>query len=353
MPSSSPIAPATRWTPPDASPLAPTVRVAVPPPVIARTLFQEDWWLDAASNGRYETIELVWDGRKVGTLSFMRGRRRGLRHVFLPPYTRTLGPVLNLPAAKAAQHHANIRRVVAELLDRLPPHEHFHQLLDPSAESAFAFSLAGCDVTARFTFRVHPDEGPDVVFDRIAPKIRRLIRASEKTATVQAHLDFDRFRRICDRDRSPEASHHDFQTMARLFERGAAREQATILTVVDEKGADLASAILVWGGGVTYYWNVARDRQHSGGGANSLLLWRSITFALDRGMTFDFDGYWSARAGAFLSLFGVAPVIRPSVTLATGLGHAGDVMRRVYRAVRARFEPREPPARRDRAPSVG
>jgi hypothetical protein len=301
----------------------------------ARTLFQEEWWLDAASGGRYETIDVIWDGRKVGSQSFVRDRRRGLRHVCMPPYTRTLGPVLNLPEAKAAQRHANIRRVVAELQQLLPPHEHFYQMLDPCDESAFAFSLAGCEVSARFTFRVQAGESGEVVFDRIAPKIRRLIRASERTCEVQAHVDFDRFRKTCDRDHAPDESTHDFATMARIFERSVEASRTTILSVVDEHGADLASAILVWGGGVTYYWNVARDRQLAGGGANSLLLWRSMEFARSHGMAFDFDGYKSTSAGVFLSLFGVTPLIRPSVVMTRGLGYPADAMRAIYRSVRA------------------
>ncbi|HEY8549021.1 MAG TPA: GNAT family N-acetyltransferase [Vicinamibacterales bacterium] len=309
-------------------------------PPRGRTIFQEDWWLDAASNGAAETVRVSWEGMSVAALSFVRTRRYGLRRLVMPPYTRTLGPVFTLPPAKAAHHFANVRRATADLLAQLPPYDICYQLLRPSDESALAFALAGADVASRFTWRVDPGDPLPVVFDRIAPRIRRLIRACERTCTVESHLEFERFRRVCLRDRGPDETRHDFATMERIFQACAGRDCTRILTVVGANGTDLASAILVWDGEAAYYWNVARDREHSGGGANSLLLWSAIRFAHDRNLVFDFDGYKGSRAGAFLALFGVTPAIRPAVVLSRGLGRVALAAQSVFLGIRRSREGR-------------
>ena len=298
-----------------------TARQVAPPTTLVdmpvRTLFQEDWWLQAASLGRIETVEVRWDAITVGLLSYMPRKRFGLfSDLSMPPFTRTLGPILTLPPSSPTQRMMNMRRVVGELVAKLPPHDRFHQLLDPCDRSSFGFALAGCSVGQNYTFRIPPDARTGSLLAAIDPATRRLIKAGSKKFALELHRDLDRFMRIASLDRLPNGlrnSFQDFGPVQPLFEACVARNQTMILTVVGQTGVDLASVILVWGSGILYYWLPQRDRERSGGGANAFLLWKSVEFALGKCLTFDFDGYASLGTARFLSSFGIPYLVRPSV----------------------------------------
>jgi Acetyltransferase (GNAT) domain len=292
-----------------------------------RTVFQEDWWLDAASDGRADTVCVNWEGRKVASLAFLRRNRLGYRWLAMPRYTRTLGPVLSLPPSAPAQMATNMRRVVRELLNRLPPHDFFHQYLDPDDNSGFAFLLAGCEVGQHFTFRIMPDTPLESVFERIDGRTRRLIRSCRQQLSVETSTDLDRFIRLSYKDRLGSSNRHDFAAITRIFEACIRRGQATILTAAGEDGYDRACTVLVWGGGVLYYFLPARDRDLATGGSNALLVWEAIRFAHNRKLIFDFDGFGSTNTAKFLLRFGIPPLTRSSILHRSWLGCLGTGVR--------------------------
>jgi Acetyltransferase (GNAT) domain len=287
---------------------------------LSRTLFQEHWWLAASSGGTVEVVHVNWEGQQVASLAFMRRNRFGHRSLVMPPYTRTLGPVLSLPVSTPSRHAKNLRRVVRELIVQLPSHETFHQTLDPEVESGLAFLIAGCEIGQSFTFRITPDTPLKSVFERIDGRTRRLIRACSEQLSVESTLDLDRFIRLSYRDRPPIGNYHDFAAITRIFDACVRREQAIILTATGENGCDQACVVLVWGGRVLYYLLPARDRDLASGGTNAFLLWEAIKFAHSRDLVFDFDGFGSSSTAKFLLSFGVFPLARTSISHRNLLG---------------------------------
>ncbi len=282
---------------------------------VRKVVFQDDWWLQAASGGALETVTVHWGGSDVASLSFVRkGRLFGVRSLAMPPYTRTSGPVLNLPPSTPTRRCANLRRIAAEIMLSLPRHDHFSFRLDCEDETAFAFSLAGCSISEQFTFRVEADSDPTKLMEGVDRATARLIRAARRRLTLHEHADFDRFVDVAYRHHPAERNSHDFQALRRLFEACTHRRQATILGLSDAQGHDVASVLLVWGYGTLYYLVPHRDRERSGGDANALLLWSAMELALDRGMSFDVDGYHSVGTASFLSSFGFPRHARHIVT---------------------------------------
>jgi hypothetical protein len=280
-----------------------------------KTIFQEDWWLEAASGGALEAVTVHWGGSDVASLSFIRkGHLFGVRSLVMPPYTRTLGPVLNLPPSTSTRRCANLRRVAAEIMLSLPKHDHFSIRLDCEDETAFAFALAGCSISQQFTFRVQADADPAKLMERVDRSTARLIRAAGRRLTLHQHADFNRFVDVAYRHHPAERNSHDFPALERVFVACTRRGQATILGLSDAEGRDVASVLLVWGYGVLYYLVPHRDRELSGGDANALLLWSAMEFALERGLVFDVDGYHSVGTGSFLSSFGFPRHVRQVVT---------------------------------------
>ena len=293
---------------------------------LGRPLFQREWWLEAASNGRIERVEVFWDAVCVGSLSFIANTRLGfLRSLGMPPYTRTLGPILKLPEAKPARHALNVQRVVRSLWEKLPTHDRFQQLLDPDSEAALAFSLAGPAVGTVFTFRAYPGQDGPALLANVEPHTRRLIKSAARELRLIEHQDVERFLRVMDRGIASAENTNDVAALRRIFAACFARCCGTFLAAVDSAGVDLACVFLAWDDSVAYYLVPTRDRERSGGSANAFLVWSSLTFALRKGLAFDLDGYNSHGTARFMSSFGLPPIGRPSVLYVSPRARAFDL----------------------------
>ena len=71
------------------------------------TLFHEDWWLNAATGRRWDIVTVERDGVVVASMPFVLRNRFALRFLTMPPYTRTLGPLL----ANLSLVHGEVRVV--------------------------------------------------------------------------------------------------------------------------------------------------------------------------------------------------------------------------------------------------
>jgi len=283
-------------------------------------LFHQLWWLQASAGDALEQVSTLWDGKVVATLSFVRRRQFGFRLLNMPPYTHTQGPVLNLPPSKPAKAARNLRRVVKELVDQLPTHDRFHLFLDPADKSAFPFAMAGCSIVQDFTFRLDASQNADQHWENLDQKTRNLVRTAGKSLQVRQNADMEAFLGMCEKERG-SGNRHNVEALRRVGSAAITRGQAVILTAEDESGRPVASAILVWDDAVVYYWQSSRDPSFNQPGANNLLVWESMKFALQNGRTFDMDGFASEGSARFGAKFSMDPVVRASVAHMSKLGH--------------------------------
>ena len=284
---------------------------------LAPSLFHNEWWLRAASKGTWEQVECQRDGITVATMPFVRHTMLGMRRLRMPPYTRTLGPAFNLPSSKPFQRAHTVRKIVADLLAKLPPHDHFQMTLDPDDEAAFAFSIAGCAVDAPFTFRFPSSIQPEQALADCDPKTRNLIRSAVKRLHVERNHALDRFITLSLREKPHRENIHDFALLETIFSACLNHGAGIVLTAVDQHDRDVASSVLVWDERIMYLWLTSRDPELSTSGGGAFLLWESIKMASGLGRTFDLDGYSSAASAKFLASFGRPPSMRPRVVKAS------------------------------------
>src|SRR5215510_3176244 len=50
----------------------------------AASIFDQDWWLDAAAPGAWDRVTIAWDGETVGEMSFHATKRWGLTYIKMP-----------------------------------------------------------------------------------------------------------------------------------------------------------------------------------------------------------------------------------------------------------------------------
>jgi len=280
------------------------------------TLFHEDWWLNAAARDKWDRVTVLRDGVIVASMPFVLRRRLALRFLTMPPYCRTLGPLLaNIPA-KPSDRLSDQVELLRSLLAKLPKHDRFEMILPPESGLTLAFVACSYMVTHTFTFTWDGTPPAEVLLQNMQQGTRRKILINSDKLHAERHMDIDRFIRMSMVEHGRYLrNQNDFETIKDIFQACAERKQGLVLSAVNKEGKDVAVSVLVWGRGVLYNWLAARHPEEAGPGANSFLVWEAMQVAREKGLIYDSDGVYAPHAAVFYSRFGLTPKVRPTVNL--------------------------------------
>ena len=254
------------------------------------TIFDEDWWLDAAAPGAWDRVRVSWDGEAVGDMAFHVQRRWGLTYLKMPHLTRTMSPRLSPPPSKPVTREIHCQAIVGELLAKLPRYDRFERSLMPDCHSVAGFVHANMPVTHMLTFRSKPGDSAEAMLRAAQQEARRAITKAQRECSTERAMDLDRFIAL-HRQAYGEESLVDYPTLGRLFEAAASRGQAEIVFARLEGERDTAATIHIWDQHAVYSWLLARDGVQNYVGASSLLAFEGMKTAQRLGRIFDLDGY--------------------------------------------------------------
>jgi hypothetical protein len=285
------------------------------------SLFEEDWWLDAVAPGAWDRVSVEWDGRVVGDMAFHLTRRWGLRYMCMPHLTRIMSPRLYPTSSKAATRAEHCHIIVKQLLDKLPRYDRFERALRPACPSIQGFVHANLAVAHLFTFRSRPGESAEHILSQADAETRRLITKARRECEVERSLDFDRFIRLHHQSYG-EGTAVDYTIAGRMYEAASLRGQAEIAFVRRGGEMDTSAVVLVWDSDTVYAWLHARSFIAKYPGASPLAFYEAMRTAERLGLALDLDGYVRPSVGAFLTKFGLQPVVRPFVNDSSNLWQA-------------------------------
>jgi hypothetical protein len=280
---------------------------------VCPSIFHEPWWLDTATGGQWSAAKVMHGNQVLGELPYYTTRKGIWSISTLPPMTRTLGPVIKPMGLDAARELRHRLHVESKLIEQLPHFDSFFQLFDYHTNEALAFASHGFTVSARYTFQIPPACSASEVWMRMHSKTRNVIRGARKTLRVvpiDSPTEFLRFYEL------------NLASRSRRNAYGSAVMNALVRAFIDRRAGCLLGAYhrdrlagavgLVWDSQTMYYLLSTRARD-SGNGTISLLLWAAIQRAIDRKLTFDFDGLCGPSSVDFLSGFGGIPKQRLGV----------------------------------------
>jgi hypothetical protein len=271
----------------------------------ARSIFHEPWWLDIATGGNWSMAKVVRGTDVLGELPYYFTRKGMWRISQLPPLTRTLGPVIPSLGLDSTHEQRHRLSVTTDLVEQLPHFDSFFQLFDPRVEDALAFALRGFTVSARYTFQISPDCTIPEAWARLHAKTRNVIRSAERKLTVApiaTPSEFLQFYELNLLERS-RTNAYGSMVMRQLVNAFVERKAGHLLGAYGPGGTLVAAIGLVWDQHTMYYLLSSRALG-AHGGSISLLIWMGIQHALERKLTFDFDGFSSRATYNFLDGFG-------------------------------------------------
>jgi len=274
------------------------------------TIFHEPWWLDNATQGRCEQVEVELGGMPVGRLPYLKFRENGLTSIGMPTLTHFLGPAIDYGSGNSTTRQLRGLSIVGDLLAALPKVSGSVWIkLHAGITDTIAFQEAGFRTDVQFTTEIAPD-AEDVLWSRMRDKTRNVIRRAQERFAIAEEGDPERFLAFyLDnlRKRGLRNTYH-MPSVKAVIAECIGRGRGKIQIALDDNGAYNSAIFTVWDGRAQYYLMSTRSPD-AGNGAISMLLWDGVKHAAENNLVFDFDG---ARHGADAKFFaGFGGTFRP------------------------------------------
>lgn len=276
------------------------------------TIFDEEWWLSAASGGRHEEVVVAKGHAVVGRLAFLVDRPAGFRRLRMPEFTHLLGPVVARGNGKPQTELTRRLSIVRSLIDQLPYFDTFRLALDPSAVGGLAsvdglvFQERGFLVRPQYNYRIDCSVKLEHIWENMDFRVRQHIRRAEQTCLVEPSDDPIEFSEFYTRNLtlSKRKARFSLDLFAHLFDQCRTRQCGEILVARSKDGSPAAMTFLVWDDDAMYYLLSTRHPQSNDGGATSLMIWHAIKKCCEFGINFDFDGVTTGGIARFYAGFG-------------------------------------------------
>ena len=160
------------------------------------SIYHKDWFLDAATDGRWGEARFVDADGLVGRLPYALAQCAGFAVSRMPSLIRTLGPEIPVLVGKSASVLRRRLEITHALIDQLPDVADFYQVFDPQIADAIAFAQRGFGINVGYAFRTEPGRTETELLNAMTAEPRRHLRkASSQFSIVQLDdiAEFSRF----------------------------------------------------------------------------------------------------------------------------------------------------------------
>ncbi len=287
---------------------------------LAPTIYHEEWWLDIATGGRCDVVEVNSNGKRVGWLPYSMQNKFGLKFSIPPRLTHVLGPAIDCGAGGEDAQAYNRACITRELLAKLPPAAIYHFKCQREVTDVVAFQMENFATSVQFTQELRPLP-TETLWANMRKKKRSQIRRAQEVVTVETLSEPEEFWRFYETNVEQRglANYYVKADVLRCIEQCFQRQCGRIYAARDKDGALVAAIWCIWDRVSAYYFMSTRTAT-AHDGAVSLLLWRAIQDAAALGLIFDFDGVSSNESVAFFSGFGGHLTPRYKATKTSTLG---------------------------------
>ncbi|HZM07257.1 MAG TPA: GNAT family N-acetyltransferase [Methylocella sp.] len=288
------------------------------------TIFHEQWWLDIATEGRFDIVKVMQAGKTVGWLPYFPRSKFGVQYSVNPSMVHYIGPAIDEGDGSQETRFLKRLEITRELIARLPAASVYRYKCHRGLTDAVAFQAERFSTSVQFTYEIQP-RPPDILWNALRHKKRSKIRRAKEVLTTIAIDDPELYWSFYEnnlKQRGIRDFYYDKVTTCRLIEACFARGCGRIYAAKDAVGSLVAAVFCVWDPVSAYYFMATR-RVDAHGGAVSLLAWEAMQDAAQRGLIFDFDGLTNRESILFFTEFGGTLSPRYIVTRKTFIGHIG------------------------------
>lgn len=274
-------------------------------------IFFQPWWLEAVSPGNWGYSVAKRGDSIVGVLPYTyKVRLKKYRLLDLPLIYSYYGPWIKASTAKYSRNMSEEKQIMTELINQLPKFATFNQWLHPSITNWLPFYWKDFKQTTRYTYLINSGNTLEEVWNGTRENIRTDIRKAEKILDLVEENSVNNFYGLLEKTYSRQSLKIPFgiELLNRIDCECGNKGIRKVLLAVDQDGNFHAGAYLVWDGSTVYSILRGADPVLRNSGANSLVSWKSIEYAISKNMNFDFCGSWNQSIEKFILAFGAKQV---------------------------------------------
>ena len=251
-------------------------------------------------------------GEIIARLAYVAKKRRGFILLKMPQLTKTLGPWLRPSQAKYANELSEQKDLMSELIQKLPPFDHFFQNFHYSITNWLPFYWQGFEQTTRYTYVIEDLTDINKIWDGMLPNIRTDIKKAKNRFGLQIRTDLglDAFLDVNELTFSRQGMKLPYtRDFVRRLDNACKDNNARkIFFAQDKDGRIHAALYIVWDENSAYYLMGGSDPELRNSGANSLCMWEAIQYAATVTKRFDFEGSMIEPIERFFRAFGAKQV---------------------------------------------
>jgi hypothetical protein len=274
-------------------------------------IFSKDWWLDAVCSEpgiSWDVVILLKGDDIIASMPYCIKRKRGLTYITMPKLTQTIGPWFRDSKAKYAKTLSQQKSMIKELIQKLPPFDHFVQNFHYSITNWLPFYWDGFEQSTQYTYIIKDLTNLEKIWESFQDNIRREIKKAKNRfyLKVDSNLDIDKFFELnySTFRRQGLRPPYSVDFIRQLDNSCKANNSRKIFYARDNQGIVHAAIYIVWDEVSAYYLMGGTDQSKRNSGANSLCMWEAIKFASTVTGRFDFEGSMIESVERFFRGFG-------------------------------------------------
>lgn len=157
------------------------------------TMFQEEWWLNAAAPGTWDAVEVEKGGEIQAKLAFSIEEPLGATVLTQPALTQSLGPWVKDTGAGYTKSLSREMSLYQELIQKLPKHDVFNQHFAPQVTNWLPFFWEGFTQTTKYTYTLDLQAGLDALWQGMDKRNRRQLRVAQESLVAEPSDDLEAF----------------------------------------------------------------------------------------------------------------------------------------------------------------
>jgi lipid II:glycine glycyltransferase (peptidoglycan interpeptide bridge formation enzyme) len=266
-------------------------------------------WLDNVCEAGMEWDVILYEkgGEIRGSFVYVIQKKHGMTLITLPKLTQFLGPYIKYPEGqKYGKRLSWEKEVMNYFIDHLPKYDDFNMNFHHTVTNWLPFYWKGFKQTTRYTYRIDKDTKTDELSKNLETDIRRRRKKAQHSGVeVVESDDIEQFYRLNTMtfDRQGIEIPYSLEFIKNLYRKLKEKNACKIFVATHEKKA-IAAAFLVYDTRSVFYLMGGLDSNRKELGGMDMVLYRSIEFALDNRLDFDFEGSMVESIEKYFRSFG-------------------------------------------------
>jgi hypothetical protein len=274
-------------------------------------LFSSPTWLNAIAPNNWDVAIAQKGDTILGVMPYFIKKKMGFTIMTMPPLTPYLGPILFYPEGQKSGTKLSFEKEIMEILiAQLPKTDKFIQYFHPDITNGLPFQWKDFEQCVRYTYIVPKGKLKEECWGDLHGNIRRAIKKAEQSFHVSETENASQIHRLKEKDYADKNLQLNYNEgyFTSLCKALITNETGKILTAKDEDGKTIAGILLGIDSGSIYYVSGAIDPEYRSSSALSLLMWKGIELAVERKLSFNFEGSMIESIERYFRSFGAEQV---------------------------------------------